>query len=194
MGTRGLMAFAHDGKVKAMYNHYDSYPSGLGKDIADWVRGLPEDLSEEIALFDRLEAVDEDVDPTEDQKLALLRYFNPRVSTQSDNDWYSLLRETQGDPAATLSAGFYVDGYEFGYDSLFCEWGYVIDLDRKVVEVYKGFQKSPPTRGRWAGERDPDRSGYYAVELIEEISFAHLKDEPHWMTDLEERLYAEDED
>lgn len=193
MGTRGIMAFAHRGTVKAMYNHFDSYPSGLGKDIADWIRELPEDLSEEIALFDRLEAVNEDVSPTEDQKLALLRYFNPRVSTQSDNDWYSLLRESQGDPAAALSAGFYVDGYEFGYDSLFCEWAYVVDLDRKVVEVYKGFQKSAPTRGWWAGERDPDRSGYYAVDLIEEVSFTVLRDEPSWMTDLEERLYAEDE-
>lgn len=43
MGTRGIMGFVVDGQEKLTYNHYDSYPDGLGLDVLRWLRGLNED-------------------------------------------------------------------------------------------------------------------------------------------------------
>ena len=64
---------------------------------------------------------------------------------------HRLLRGTQGKPGKILRAGYYEDAKEFPLDSLFCEWGYLVDLDAGTLEVYRGFQKSSPTEGRWAG-------------------------------------------
>jgi hypothetical protein len=191
------MAFAHDGKLKAMYNHWDSYPSGLGTDIVKWVINQNGDFSAAIEQFDRLEAIDEDVPPTEDQKLALLRYLNLNVSSRTSDDWYSLLRETQGNPTETLKAVYFVDGSDFGGDSLFCEWGYVVDLDRKVLEVYKGFVNAPHNTGRWVAAEPRTLSYaddvYYPIELIREYTADELAAQPDMLTKLEEHLYAEEE-
>jgi len=34
-----------------------------------------------------------------------------------------------------------VDDFSFGYNSLFCEFAYVVDLDNNTFEVYEGFQQ-----------------------------------------------------
>lgn len=162
MGTRGLMAFAHDGQIKGTYNHYDSYPSGLGRDVVTWARNA--DFTEAIAKFARLQAINEDEKPTDEQRAQLAEYTNTNVST--GDDWYATLREAQGDPGKTLDAGFYSEYTEFALDSLFCEWAYVVDLDNRTVEIYRGFQKTPPKNGRWVGQRQEDHRGYYPVELV----------------------------
>lgn len=205
MGTRGLLAFAHDGEIKGAYNHFDSYPSGLGADVAKYVHQLvrlggDEGLESAKAKFKALVAVDEDEKPTEDQKLALLRYYSPRVSTGSADEWYALLRDTQGDPQAFLDAGFYIDGIGFAQDSLFCEWGYVIDLDRKVVEIYKGFQNAPHAVGRFAtGDEkvEPGYAGaalYYPIRLVHTVDFTTLALNPNYMNDDLEQVLDPDED
>lgn len=196
MGTRGIMAFAHNGEVKAMYNHWDSYPSGLGEALQHWMLAQNGDFSEAIEKFDRLVAVDENAKPTEDQKLALIRYMDTRVSTGSSDDWYVLLRDTQGNPAEALKAGFFVDYFEFGFDSLFCEWAYVVDLDRKVLEVYQGFQNSPTTKGRWAGDKareTPTGNDYYGVKPLREFTLEDLS-VPTLMSALENELDEDDEE
>lgn len=192
MGTRGLMGFSYGEEVKAMYNHWDSYPSGLGQNVADWIVGLTDEmLPEAIEKFNRLEAIDEDVPPTEDQKLALMRYANLNVSEQTYDDWYALLRETQGNPEETLKAIFYVEGASFADDSLFCEWAYIIDLENRVLEIYKGLQTVPHTSGRFADLKST--GGYAPVKLVHTVSFEDLRNGLFSMEDYEEKYYeAED--
>lgn len=38
MGTRGSWGFVLNGKRWETYNHFDSYPSGLGEDLLSWAR------------------------------------------------------------------------------------------------------------------------------------------------------------
>lgn len=61
---------------------------------------------------------------------------------------------------ARLADGFYIPNPNFPLDSDYCEWGYLLDLDRDngrdrppgVLEVYKGFfSPERPEAGRWAG-------------------------------------------
>ena len=79
-----------------------------------------------------------------------------------------------------LAAGVIEDAGDFPADSLFAEWGYVIDLDGDgMFEVYEGFQKSPHDKGRFAGmERDGD---YYPVALRARWPLANLPDEASFL-------------
>ena len=40
MGTRGLLGLIVEGKRHAAYNHWDSYPSGLGAKIVKFILSL----------------------------------------------------------------------------------------------------------------------------------------------------------
>lgn len=137
MGTRGLMAFVVDGETKAGYVHFDSYPSGLGADVLDWLRASWQRY-EVYALVRSLKVVDDDTAPTPEQIEALKRYANTNVSSRQLDEWYVLLRETQGDPAATLEAGYMygdtkIEPYRVGY---FGEYTYVVDFDAKAFTAW----------------------------------------------------------
>lgn len=174
MGTRGMMAFAVEDEIKGMYNHWDSYPTGLGYEICKWIGKA--DIAQAIEKFKALEKIDSSVPPTEDQKLALMRYANPNVSTKSFDDWYVVLRETQGDPQATLDAGYYEDGYLYGVE----EYGYLIDLTGEKLEIYSAWYGKGMGGGRLNYGNlvqtltfDEIRAGDWDMEALE----AKLEDE-----------------
>jgi hypothetical protein len=49
MGTRGLLGFIIKGKKNGTYNHYDSYPTGLGNNIIKWLNTLSEEDKKKMA-------------------------------------------------------------------------------------------------------------------------------------------------
>ncbi len=51
MGTRGVIIFRKDGIEKGVYNHWDSYPSGLGEDVVNMIKDVDGDK-----VFDLMEA------------------------------------------------------------------------------------------------------------------------------------------
>jgi hypothetical protein len=163
MGTRGFVGFVVDGQEKIAYNHFDSYPSELGVHVLQWARSV-EDWQEIRELAATLRLVSDDSPPTSEDVAMLGDYYDGRVGGTSAVSWYQLLRKTQGDMAAILAAGALEDASEFPYDSLFAEWGYIVDLDANRLEVYKGFQEEPHKEGRFA-TRGADR-GYYPVRMI----------------------------
>lgn len=193
MGTRGIVGFVVDGQEKLSYNHFDSYPGYLGIHTLEWLKGkmttrdgfsyLQPDTEEAIR---NLQMVDESGSPTPEQFEKVKRFFDGNVGSRIADDgtvdnslnWYQALRETQGDLTATLEAGFALDSKEFAHDSLFCEWGYIIDLDAERFDVYLGFQKEPPTDGIWAGivntEERPGVPIYHPIQRILSIPFADV--------------------
>jgi len=180
MGTRGFVGFNAEGRETITYNHWDSYPEGLGVAVLHFLRTM--DAEDEIRYRDaaiRIKHVSNDVPPTRDEIVELIKYSNLSVSEQDASDWYCLLRETHGKPRQILGCGYAEHAPEFPLDSLFCEWGYLIDFDARKLEVYQGFQTRPPTSGRWAGQTRPpryegDSGGYHAVELVATYDFDDL--------------------
>lgn len=167
MGTRGLVTFVtKDGVVKSAYNQYDAYPEGVGTTVLSFVRAAIDAIGSE-ALAEPIEdliAVEEGSKPTLPQRVQLAHYADTNVSTGRVDEWYVLLRKTQGNPALILQAGYVEDQTEFGNDSLFCEWAYAINMQDNTFEVYEGFQKTPATKGLWAGSHMKD--GYGSVERV----------------------------
>lgn len=182
MSTRGLMGFRLNGKDKLVYNHSSSYPRGLGDRIGNdlalilrtpgkgeqWLRDKVEDL----------QLVDSDTVPTPEQIERLKPFTNLGVADKSEKDWYCLTHDLQGDLENTLQAGIAEDSGNFIHDSLFCEWAYIVNLDTRCLEVYKGFQRKPHTNGRYAVEKPNGMNlgvgTYYSCALVKEVPFERL--------------------
>ena len=189
MGTRGTFGFVVDGEEKLAYNHFDSYPSALGVDVLNWLRTA--DLAEVKAKAGAVRLVTDATPPTPEDVERLRKWANTGVSTTQLDEWYVLLRDTQGDPAAILEAGVMEDGGDFPLDSLFCEWGYVVDLDAGTFEVYRGFQTTPHTEGRFAAREVNERranGGYHPIRLVASWPLTNLP------TDKELTALARDEE
>lgn len=191
MGTRGFITFVAGGVEKTAYNHFDSYPSGLGVKVLDFLRTqlTPTDedcqdatpqavyaaaLAELSQRVVNLRVVRENVDEvTAEDVKRLAPWTDMWVGGPVDKGklafWYQLLRNTQYDPAAMLEAGVVEDASDFPADSLYAEWGYVIDLDEGLLEVYRGFVEGPHASGRFANRPlhvYNNVGQYYPVKLV----------------------------
>lgn len=182
MGTRGIMAFAIDNVIKVTYNQYDSYPDGLGLGMLNFCRRLHKDndlFNEYAEKARRLRTVSDDATPTPGD---FERYGHLRDSgVSTGSDWYALLRHTQGNPALALDAGVHQDSRPFAADSLFCEWGYVLDFDVRTLEVYEGFQHSRHDQGRFAHLQSRDT--YYPIRLVKTYSLDDLPDDATFLSE-----------
>lgn len=192
MGTRGAYGFRIEGQDKLSYNHWDSYPSGLGEKLikelgrskraeetfSQWLTRL-RTIAKTIVL------VDNDTPPTAEEIKTLEKWTDLTVSEQTVDDWYCLLREAQGvlEPWIADNITVMFNGNGFMANSLFCEWAYVINLDTGMFETYKGFNKSPGGPGRYAElkrEASWASETYYGVTLVHELPLSDL-----WTVDIE---------
>jgi hypothetical protein len=167
MGTRGAIGFAYGNTLKLTYNHWDSYPSELGKRVAtDLVSLFAEHDEQHIRnTVESIVMVKDQDAPTAEQ---IVKYN----LDEKCQDFYDVLHNDQGSLMSSFKRGLMIEYNDFPKNSLFCEWAYIFDLDRKVLEVYKGFQETKPTVGRFV-DAEPD-GGYYGCNLVEEIPLNNL--------------------
>ena len=139
MGTRGLFGFYHKGKYYMIYNHFDSYPEGLGLTLIEELKQAIKDgkIEEWIELLENLKVVDEAIPPTEEEKERLKEYCDLSVSTKSMDDWYCLLRHTQRSFEKVLKAGYISSNWvgEDGSPSNDGSWWYILYLEREAFIV-----------------------------------------------------------
>ena len=173
MGTRGCFGFLNDGVLKITYNHFDSYPAYLGCQMCEAVASIADRVDEARSRVAEIVMVKADSTPTPEQIEACEGYLNLGVAGHTDQDWYCLLREAQGQPLVWIDEGLNCmsDGSSFVNDSLFCEWGYIINLDDQTLEIYIGFQREEHNRGRFAG---PIVEGYAPIALLATLSFGEI--------------------
>jgi len=181
MGTRGALGFFKNAEHKVTYNHFDSYPEGLGLQVLEFCK--KHSVSQMNKMFKEIELVDRNSKPTKEQRAKIPdEAIDLAVSEQSEDDWYCLLRNAQGDLEAYGEIGFMIDNHNFLYDSVFCEWAYIINLDEEMLEIYKGFQNKKPA-GRYSHIK-PDENGYYAVSLVMEYALESLPENAKFLKDL----------
>jgi hypothetical protein len=167
MGTRGLYGFRFNGIDKTTYNGYDSYPEGLGLNMINFICSTDRPTMKKI--FVGLVMVNEDTKPTALQIAECESFTDLSVSTGSVNDWYCLLRKTQGglSPYLTDELHYMIDGHNFILNSLFCEWGYIINLDTDMLEIWQGFQEKSQPGNRYGEDfQDHMSDKYYPCALI----------------------------
>ena len=176
MGTRGCYGFRINKHDKVTYNPFDSYPKELGYKLMCFVAQTQVSAMERIAR--RIKLVDRNSIPPRDLIVKYKKYADLSVSEQKYEDWYCLLRKTQGDLGVYRDdLEHMIDDSEFLDDSLFCEWAYIINLDTSQLEAYRGFNKNPSANGRYAHESVENSKGYFGVELIKEIELTKIDED-----------------
>lgn len=176
MGTRGAYGFYAEGEAKVSYNHSDSYPCGLGSNVLEFVKETPDIELAEIAA--RVKPVDSDAKPTAKQLAGLGDWYNPDEAGGERGTWYNAIRSVQGDLRAFRDGlDYMLDSATFLYDSLFCEWAYLVNTDTGTLEVYKGFNTDPKAAGRYAKVPSwhRDDSEYAGVKLICTLPFELIR-------------------
>lgn len=171
MGTRGCYGYRIKGKDKVTYNHMDSYPSELGYSVLSYVHNTSTEKMLEVAK--KIKLVKSNSKPTKKQIKECEKFANLGVGTGKIDEWYCLLRNAQGELGVFEDIPYMIDSHNFLADSLFYEWAYIVNLDTKKVEIYKGFNKNPKASGRYAMLKDGDAidsEQYYGVALVEEIA------------------------
>ena len=166
MGTRGLFGFRKNGQDKAVYNHYDSYVEGLGKDFLSFILLNREALD---GFFEKIHEINPRTSPSPEviDYCKEMGWYNGSVSEQSPQDWYCLLYGLQGlkewQRCIDLKKDVFIENYiHFIKDSLFCEYAYIYDIDTHTLEFYKGFQTEPDEKNRYGVQED---GGYYPCKL-----------------------------
>ncbi len=137
MATRGAYGFRVDGQDIITYNHYDSYPSGLGNDILKELHKIDSDTLNRVARSIKAR----DFRRVDHPDISVADFFAGKFTNIIDN------------------SGFLAK-------SSHCEWAYIVNLDEGVLEVYKGLNESPKAPGRYAKRGGPAGSMFYGVALL----------------------------
>jgi len=220
MGTRGLWGLRHKNKDYLTYNHFDSYPSWLGNVMLETIRKYSDDEMKHVA--EEIKLVDEHDKPCEEAVEQVKRIimdedeFNKIMESkgylkdmiddiieshgykpgelEKSNEYYELLHIAQGDPDCYFSRGlrYMTDDSDFMFDSVFCEWAYIINLDVNALEVYKGFNKE------FKNQREPyvwdKKDKYYACSPLVDIPFDRIRENNNTLPELIKELTGKEVD
>lgn len=166
MGTRNLTMVIMDGKTRvAQYGQWDGYPMGQGQTALKFLRKCSREKFRKC--------------------LAQTRWFSKKeIDALNRTNWEKTHPYLSRDTGAEILKMVYKaeDGIalvqsSFAADSLYCEWAYVIDLDKGTFEVYRGFNKRP--LGKTQRFRDLPLckysvGKYYQVRMVKKYSLKKL--------------------
>lgn len=188
MGTRYLTAVYLDGEYKvAQYGQQDGYPRIGGAKALAFARNIvgQEDrnafkekvrqcrwmTAEELGSI-RCAGKDDPSVPVEE--------MYPELSDRTGADILTLVQSSESGLAL-------LDDLEFAADSLFCEWAWVIDLDKGTFECYQGSNAEIPLteRDRFYFLRDMEEHGYFGIRLAHAWELSNLPDDRTFLETLE---------
>lgn len=167
-----------NGVTKATYGHTNAEPDFLGLDVAAMVKAMLAN-GQEASVKAQVVALtsvpsNRQITPAE---LTAFQVNHPEITTIQQ--FYDKLDALLGDIPGTLAWGVYKDYAAFtpdpGYTQV--DWGYLVDFDTRVFEVYRGQQFGPPTLGRLVGLSRASTQGmksYYPLQRVGSFTFAQV--------------------
>ena len=151
MGTRHLTIVVKNKEYKvAQYGQWDGYPSGQGKTVYEFLS--TEDLIKFSSEIDKITFIPKDTKETFDAR------ENPELGRDIGS---SVLYMIQAGEVSRL-----FNMIEFAADSLYCEFAYLIDLDKWTLEVYKGFNKQPLNENDRFFSMSTNSDTYFPIKMV----------------------------
>jgi hypothetical protein len=171
LGTSGAYGFHRKGRDKITFNKFDSYPSYLGENIVDFI--MNNSIEEIHEVFDRIILVDGKTKPTEEQISECEAYFEDFLGmspNMTKDNWYALLFKVHCNLNLYKNdLKYMIKDDDIIKESIYCQWGYVINLDNNELEIYIGGQREPQDN-RYKCD-NPDKHGFYNCKLFKSIPF-----------------------
>lgn len=191
MGTRSLICVFKDGKYKvAQYSQWDGYPEGQGMGVLKFLtKEMDRNLFETKLNMIRF-GTEEELNKqwkecgADDSGWVNMEVSNRHKKLYPEND-----RDTGSNILSIIQNTnkplVLENSLEFAADSLFCEWAYVIDLDKNTFEVYEGFNQEPlddNERFSFLDYNPPHRTDkYYPVRLVAIFDINNLPTEEEFL-------------
>jgi hypothetical protein len=194
MGTRNLTMVIHEKKtVVAQYGQWDGYPSGQGATVLEFLK------KRNLTTFkEKLK----NVRFTNEKDIKKMKKFMNSIGShdgwmtgEQADKYHEAYPYLSRDHCAKILDLIYdspdkeimlEDSTNFAAESLFCEWAYVIDLDKNVLECYKGFNKRPLGKTQRFKDLKSD-DGYTPIRCIKKYKFDKLPTKAQFIKDLKEK-------
>ena len=189
MGTRHLIAVAKDNDYKlAQYGQWDGYPSGQGVDVLAFLKA--NNLEAFVEKLSNVSFI------TEEE----LKQRWIEAGAKPDEEWVTLdvsrkmqemypknVRDTGAEILDIIMNADrpikVINSIQFAADSAFCEWGYVIDLDKNTFEVFRGLNYDPLTESDRFYSLD-NSSGVHPIKLLKSYDLNSLPSEEDFVKEL----------
>lgn len=178
MGTRHLIGVVLGGQFKiAQYGQWDGYPSGQGTKVLAFLRQMDKHIFITKLIGARF--------GTEEDFAKINAELKADPGLMDEGKKYGHFSRDRGaeilDIVHKAEPGILLqDSSNFAADSLFCEYAYVIDLDKGTFEVFTGFTKEPLVEGDrfFGGETNKE---YHPVKLLVEFKLDALPTEEEFL-------------
>jgi hypothetical protein len=189
MGTRNLTMVISEGKTKiAQYGQWDGYPEGQGKTVLDFLKKCDHNLFRErlkkVSFLSR-KAISR---KWQECMVMVKDQWDEGMTADLFRDKYPELSRDTGAKVLQLvyseKANKLIDNSDFIYDSLWCEWVYIIDLDKEVLEVYSSYCHNPLTKNDRFYNKGNKRKNLLSVGLTKSYSLKKLPTQKEFITDL----------
>lgn len=199
MGTRSVLCVVKDEEYKvSLYNQYDGYPSGLGLDIlvrlkrilesgvrtSNFIKNLSnsryvtqDEINEVYARYG-VESMSPFIAYSLSEQISKENYFMDRNQGATILD--RLLIHDVDSETPIMS----IENLSFAGESLFCEFGYVIDLDKNTFEIYKGYNTDTLTEDERFYFLQDDGLEYKPLKFVKEYSLSDLPNDNDFRSDL----------
>lgn len=190
MGTRHLIAVAKDNDYKlAQYGQWDGYPSGQGVSVLSFLKANKlEDFVEKLSNVSFI---------TEEE----LKQCWIEAGAKPEEEWVTLdasrkMQEMYPENVRDTGAEILdiimnadkpikvINSIDFAADSIFCEWAYVIDLDKQTLEVFRGINHDPLTESdRFYNLDKPGE--FHPIKLLKSYDLSNLPSEEDFVNELD---------
>jgi len=202
MGTRHLtIVIQKENPVVAQYGQWDGYPEGQGITVLNFLRTVD---------MNRFKKRLKDVRFMNKRDESSLKKFMKKIG--AENGWmdmdqaklyynqYPYLSRNHGAEILQMiydSVGKVVlqNSISFAADSLFCEWAYLIDLDKNVLEVYEGFNQTPLEDGQRFKDLvnvEYSTGTYYPIRHVKTYPLDELPTDEDFVKELEPKEEEEE--
>lgn len=191
MGTRNLTIVYLDGEYKvAQYGQWDGYPERNGLEVLRFLKDMDEEKFR-AAVRKTSFADPKKLDALWEKYGAVGGVISVEDAIKFGEAYPQFYRDTGPEILSIIMK--HPEGIElqddltFAADGLYCEWAWVIDLDKRTFEGYKGFSSEPLTeQDRFYFLRDLEENGYSGVRLVAEWSIDELPSDEDFLAAFKE--------